>query len=119
MTLIMTHTWRLKFREMKEFAHGSVPWLKSAAHVGSSVSGSVYSCGLSLPASKSRATDVYTRAWISFHALALGLPVNQLIDHLWAAPAYLALCWELQGVGQERREIGVGPGVSPPSLVLR
>lgn len=77
-----------------------------------------YSCGLSLPASKSRASNVYTCAWISFHGLVLGLPVNQLIDHLWAAPAYLALCWELQGVGQERREIGVGPGVSPHSLML-
>lgn len=33
-TLIMTHTWRLKFREMKEFAHGSVPWLKSGRSHG-------------------------------------------------------------------------------------
>lgn len=42
-----------------------------------------------------------------------GSLVNQCVDHFWAPPAYLALCWKLEDVGQ-----GIGPRVCPQGLTF-
>lgn len=56
-----------------------------------------------------------SRAPIPLHTLSL---VSQRIDHIWATFAYLALCWKLEGVGQERRGMKVGLNVYPEGLTL-
>lgn len=90
---------------------GACPWFhgsKVAAHTGSSALGFGSSCGHSPLASKTHATDWHTHAMILCHALGLRLAlhtrslVSHCVDHFWAAPAYLVVCWELEGVG--RRE---------------
>ena len=104
---------------------------KEAAHTGSSASGFRSPRDHSLPASESpdpdpdpvqvvipgcvfelRLPSTYTHSPLSVNTQTLTHKVNL------GCSSYLVLCWELEGVGQERRGIRVGPSVYPEGFTL-
>lgn len=102
---------------------------KEAAHAGSSASGFGSPRDHSLPASDSpdpdpvkvvipgcafelRLPSTYTLSPLSVNAQTLTHKVNL------GCSSYLALCWELEVAGQERRGIRVGPSVYPEGFTL-